>query len=221
MNSMSTADTPDESAKPLRLRGGCIPCPGERKPQKQVRHFPDYPSVDGGCCFVRVAKRSCNRPRTDARFLLHVVYSTSLLLLSGGFQDPFELRSGIGLLHTLALICMHSYVWRRSGYYTVFFETKIVHCFVDRFFNFLPVTSPLNKLVHVLHGYLLAMVLTMRLYVTSQMRTSGRKLPPYLVTSRTICTRSFASSTMYTCPSILRFAKSAAIFGTRNELMNA
>lgn len=45
-------------------------------------------------------------------------------------------------------------------------------------------------------------------------RTSGRYAPPYRVTSRTICARSFASSTTKTCPSILRWSKSAVTFGT-------
>ena len=42
----------------------------------------------------------------------------------------------------------------------------------------------------------------------SKLPASGRNVPPYRVTSRTICARSFASSTMYTWPSIFRFAKS-------------
>jgi len=39
---------------------------------------------------------------------------------------------------------------RVLAYYTVLLKTKVVHGLVNRFFDFLPVRSPLDEFVHVL-----------------------------------------------------------------------
>ena len=42
----------------------------------------------------------------------------------------------------------HAYVTLTNN--TILLETKVIHSFVNRLFNFLPIRSSLNKLIHIL-----------------------------------------------------------------------
>lgn len=84
--------------------------------------------------------------------------------------------------------------------------TRIATYFIYGLFNLLPICSSLDELVDAAGSFSAS-----HSPPPLDTHSSGLNVPPYLVTSRTICARSLASLTIYTCPSIFRLEKSSVI----------